>query len=63
MSSELRSVTVRAARVRRAILDRDASICKASAADYSLREIADAAGISHMGVSKIVARAALREDE
>lgn len=54
--SELRSVTVRAARVRRAILDRDASIRKASAAGWSLRDIAEASGLSHMGISKIVNR-------
>jgi hypothetical protein len=37
-------------------IERDAWICGASEAGYSLREIAEAAGLSHGGVKKIIER-------
>jgi DNA-directed RNA polymerase specialized sigma subunit len=45
------------ANVRKATELRDQAICEAVAAGGSLREVAEAVGLSHMGVSQIVRRA------
>jgi len=53
---ELRSVARAAPRVREALDDRDNAIRRAYKAGHSLREIAEAAGLSHGGVKKIIDR-------
>lgn len=55
--TELRDVKRYAVRAAQATTDRDAAIVVARDAGHSLRAIAEAAGITHTGVAKVVARA------
>ncbi len=56
MPHDLKHLTKLAARARIAIESRDAAIVAARTAGVPLRTIADATGLSHTGVAKIVAR-------
>lgn len=56
-TEQLRDVTRTARRAREWTDKRDAAIVEAHRAGDSLRQIADAAGLSHAGVDRIVKRA------
>ena len=55
---DIRRLTRAAWRARQATLERDAVICELRVKGVSLRQIAEAAGLSHTAIAKIVHRTA-----